>query len=378
MSIDFLLMFLAIQTCRHYYMNNKKNKTNMHRVYKLHPHKHTGKLIHHRHTSYPVLVALIVIVGILIGLTGRIASADDLLVTATVPAPIPVGAPVFTSPEDGTVTEDPSVTFEGTCPIITPAVIIALYEGPTLLGSGICEASGTFEVTASLTPGAHTIAATVVTITGDNGESSQPLHITYTPKAPPVALTNPSTPSNPKDPTTGSGPIPDASALAPLDIVSDKPFVTFSAELKATWRASFRGGQAPYRVTIAWGDGTVDTQAVTSSEFQTFTHTYKANRLYTLSVTLKDQSGLSLTRYYVAMRNNGAPVSSTSTSFATYIDSPIINQFWALWTIYLCLLLMLLLMWRYEHAHYPKGLVGVPLHYPWQKAKRSTRPSLKH
>lgn len=50
--------------------------------------------MHHRHTSYPVLVALIVIVGILVGLTGRIASADDLLVTATVPAPIPTAAPL--------------------------------------------------------------------------------------------------------------------------------------------------------------------------------------------------------------------------------------------------------------------------------------------
>jgi len=349
----------------------------MHRVYKLHPHKHTGKLLHHRHTSYPVLVALILIVGVLIGLTGRIANADDLLVTATVPAPIPAGAPVFTSPDDGTVTDDPSVTFEGTCPVITPAVIIALYEGPTLLGSGICEPTGTFEITASLTPGLHTIVATVVTITNGIGESSTPLTITYTPPPTPIDPTQPTPPPTP--PSTGSNePIPDAGTLAPLDIVSDKPFITFTADLRASWRVSFRGGVAPYKVIVAWGDGAVDTLTVTSSDFQNLTHTYKTNRLYTVSVTVKDQSGLSLTRYYVAMRNNGAPVSSTSTSFASFIDSPIINQFWAAWIIYLCLLLTMLLMWRHEHAHYPRGVIGLPFYYPWQKSKKSPRLKAKH
>ena len=177
----------------------------MARKFKLHHRKHTGKLLHHRHTHYPALLALVVIAGILVFCSGRIARADDLLLTATVPAPIPTGAPAFTSPSDNTVTHDPTVQFKGTCPVITPAIIVVLYEGTTQLGSGICSPEGTFQVTASLTTGLHTIVATVVTITNGVGESSPPFHITYQPA---------STPSG--SPTT-----PRADAIAPLDIISE-------------------------------------------------------------------------------------------------------------------------------------------------------------
>lgn len=334
--------------------------------------------MHHRHTSYPVLIALILIVGVLVGLTGRIARADDLLVTATVPAPIPTGAPAFTSPTDGSTTSDPTVAFGGTCPVITPAVIIALYEGTTLLGSGICESDGTFHITASLAPGSHAIIATVVTITNDTGQSSAPLHITYAPPSQPLTPTTPTTSATPAGPSASHHPIPEAGTVAPLEIVSDPPFITFDAKLSTTWRVSFRGGVIPYTVIVAWGDGHIDNYPIDSPDFQALTHTYTHNRLYTVTVTMRDQSGLSLTRYYVAMRTNGAPASQTGTSFATLIDSPLVNQFWAAWIIYLCLLLMMLLMWRHEHTYYPRGLIGLPLHYRWQKSRTPHRAKPHH
>ena len=321
------------------------------------------------------MIGLILIVGILVGLTGRIASADDLLVTATVPAPIPAGAPEFTSPEDGTVTDTSSVRFEGTCPIITPAIIVALYEGSTQMGSGICETDGTFAVTASLTPGTHSIVATVVTITGGVGQSSAPLTITYTPPIPvtPVTPTTPDSPSAPTNPTRPTAPPTNDDAAAPLEIVSEKPFITFGVDLNATWKVSFRGGSQPYTVIINWGDGTIQTLTITSSDFQNLSHIYRTNRVYTVTATVQDSHGRTIIRSYAAMRTNGAPVSRTGTSFATLIDSPLVNPFWAAWIIYLCLLLTMLLMWRYEHIHFTKGLIGIPLHNPWQKNSRSKK-----
>lgn len=338
--------------------------------YRLHHRKHTGKLLHHRHTHYPALLLLVLIAGLLLFMTNRIAGAADILVNATVPAPIPTGAPAFTSPADGTTTDDASIDFKGTCPIITPAVIIALYDGTTLLGSGICDADGTFAVTASLTSGTHEVVATVVTITGDNGESSAPLHITYTPPLSPVNPVSP-TPSAPSSGST-TGPIPEAGTIAPLDIITEKPFITFDASLQTDWNVHFTGGVAPYTVTIAWGDGHIDTRSVPNNDLQAFTHRFKSNRLYTVTVTLKDQSGLALTRYYVAMRVNGAPTahSTTQNTLAGLLDSPIVDPFWAAWIIYLCLLTTMLLMWRYEHTHYPSRVIGVPLHYPWQKTHK--------
>lgn len=319
-----------------------------------------------------------VIVGGLIFMTDRVATADDLLVTATVPAPIPVGAPVFTAPDDNIVTDKPSIDFEGTCPVITPAVIIALYDGTTLLGSGLCRNDGTFSVTASLTSGAHTIVATVVTITGDNGESSDPLHITYTPPPTPVTPTNPTSPQTPSTPRPSmSTNVPSTDTIAPLDIISEKPFITFHSDLRAEWRGRFAGGVPPYSVTISWGDGKTDTYDVTGNDLQIFTHRYSQNRLYTFSITVQDSSGLTLKRNYVAMQSNGAPTgTSTIHNFTSALDAPV-DPYISLLLVYLCMLIAMLLMWRYEHRHYPYRVIGVPLRYVWQTTHHSKKHTRK-
>lgn len=320
-----------------------------------------------------------VIVGGLIFLTDRVATADDLLVTATVPAPIPTGAPAFTAPDDNTVTDKPSIDFEGTCPIITPAVIIALYDGTTLLGSGLCQNDGTFVVTASITSGAHTIVATVVTITGDTGESSDPLHVTYTPPLVPVNPTNPSSPQNPTTPrpTTGTN-VPTNDTIAPLDIISEKPFVTFRSDLKAEWRGRFAGGVPPYTVTIHWGDGKNNTYKVSGNDLQIFTHRYSQNRLYTFSITVQDSSGLTLKRNYVAMQSNGAPTGSGQThNFTSILDTTFMDPYLSLLIVYLCLLVTMIMMWRYEHIHYPYRVFGVRLRYAWQTSHHSKKHTKK-
>lgn len=339
-----------------------------------HHHKHTGKLLHHRHTSYPVLFALVLIVGGLMFMTDRVARADDLLVTATVPAPIPAGAPAFTAPADNTTTQDPSVDFAGTCPVISPAVIIALYEGTTLLGSGLCQNDGTFAVTASLSSGAHTIVATVVTITGDTGESSVPVHVTYTPPATPLQPTSPASPQNSSTNPT----IPIGNTAAPLDIISEKPFLTFRSDLRADWRGRFAGGVPPYAITIHWGDGKSDTYTVSGNDLQSFSHRYPQNRLYTFSITVRDSSGLTLKRNYIAMQSNGAPAGkSTMHNFTSVLDDPFIDPSLVMSLIYLCLLTIMLMMWRYEHAHYPYRVIGVPLRYAWQGANHSKKHTRK-
>lgn len=346
-----------------------------------HHHKHTGKLIHHRHTSYPILFTLAVIVGGLILLTGRVAQADDLFVSATIPAPIPAGAPTFTSPDDGSSTTNNSVNFTGTCPVITPAVIIALYDGSTLLGSGLCQTDGTFAVAAALAPGAHAVVATVVTITNDTGESSLPLHIIYTPPTVPISPSEPTAPQAPDSPSSPSSPstpaaaaYPTDSTIAPLDIISEKPFITFHSNRLAEWSGRFAGGTTPYTVTIQWGDGTQVAYPVGSNDLQVFSHQYNQNRVYIVSITTRDSKGATLKRNYVAMQSNGAPVASTSQStLASMIDSTHIDPYIGVFSVYSCLLATMLMMWRYEHAHYPYRVIGVQVRYAWQKPTKKRR-----
>ena len=155
----------------------------MHRTLKLHHHKHSGKLIHHRHTSYWALALIVVVAGVFVTFIDRAARADTLDVSAVVPAPIPPDPAVFTSPATNSIFTNPVVTVEGTCPVISPAVIIVIYRGAEAIGSSTCSASGEFEVDVTLQRGTQSLIARILTITGQWGQDSIPLTLTYTPAA---------------------------------------------------------------------------------------------------------------------------------------------------------------------------------------------------
>ena len=100
-------------------------------------------------------------------------AASNLMVTATVPAPIPDGAPIITTPMDGATVQTQNITVSGLCPVITPAVIITIYNDNVFAGSAICSADGKFSVPIVISYGDHTLLAKVVTITGGEGKTSQ-------------------------------------------------------------------------------------------------------------------------------------------------------------------------------------------------------------
>jgi hypothetical protein len=338
----------------------------MRQLFKIHHHKHTGRLIHHRHTSYGALFVLIVVVGVLLFFTDRVVKADEMLVTATVQAPIPIGAPVFTAPDEGTITSHATVDFEGTCPIITPSVVVALYDETLLIGSGACENDGTFHITATVQEGLRAIIARVITVTDGTGQSSTPLHITYRPLSPPPTAV-PYVPTNPLHDDASS--TPSNATLLPLDIMSERPFLTFGAgqTARSEWRGSFMGGASPYTVTVDWGDGEKQVFKHVTNEPQSYPHIYSnKNHTYTVGVTVTDQNGQSLTRYYIAV--NLAQTKPEALNILRLLDgdtpqSPLSS----LYVLYASLFVMVLVLWRYEYTHH-RRVVGIPIHYQWQKS----------
>ena len=341
----------------------------MHRSLKLHHRRHTGKLIHHRHTSYLALLLVVIGAGLCILLTDSQARAADLSVTATVPAPIPTGKPIFTMPTDGTTVEDPDVHFEGICPVIDPAIIITLHDGSTLLGSGVCQPDGTFGIDATLYEGTRSIVATVVTITGGAGESSDPLTITYKPKSPPI-VPSPGTPSTP--PVTVKKPLLTLDPkIDPLDIVGKIQFVTVGKQGLAAWKGSFLGGVPPYQVSVDWSDGEKQYYRVTGNDVQTYTHVYKEHRDYDLSISVTDKDGRTLTRNFAVV----SIVPSVDDVGLSGMVSPGSDEFIAylFMTLYSSLLVAVVWLWRYEFLRHRK-IVAVPMHYRWQKQHYSRRP----
>lgn len=306
------------------------------------------------------------------------AQAETLVVSATVPAPIPSDPPVFTAPADGTVVHTPEVAFAGNCPIITPAVIIALYDGATLLGSTPCAPDGTFNLSASISQGSHTITAQVVTITNQTGQTSAPLHLTYTPLKP----EGPETPGNPKTPDTPGTPslpsLPDTpihltdslNLLAPLlQIDLTSPAITYRPGFRTSFEASFRGGAPPYRIIIDWGDGSRNIEIVSSSKPQTFSHIYTIDDPDLLTITVTDQESNILTRQYAVV--NATPAALTAVGFSSsqglletikhyLLSTPVIA--------YAALLALLGWLWHLEFSHYPRR-IGLSTHYNWQRKK---------
>lgn len=254
----------------------------VHKHLKLRHHKHTGKLMAHKHTSYRVLFLLMLLpIGLMALVQNLSASALDLGVTAAVLAPIPSGTPVINVPVNGAVISSSNVAVSGTCPIITPAVIISIYEGVTLKGSTPCTTGGTFSTSITVNYGTHVIKAMVVTITNEVGNSSTPVTFSYT-TTPPVLE---------------PGVKIDSLQLSPWVISKDNFLLIQPSDVSSgtggevSWKFSIKGGVLPYTVSIDWGDGMINKYIVSSHAIRTYTHTYDSAGTYIITVNNRDAVG---------------------------------------------------------------------------------------
>lgn len=274
----------------------------------------------------------------LMAFVDQMAGASEMVLSASVPAPIPSEAPVITSPAANSTVHTKDITVIGTCPVIAPAVIIAIYDNGSLAGSTQCSGDGKFSVPVSLTPGVHSLLATVVTITGDKGLSSQPVNVTY-------VLVD----SARSEVTTGALP----GFGAPLRIVPSDPFTTIHHDGSAVWRGKFVDGQKPYTIRIDWGDGIEDTYTITDEEEQIFAHDYTKIQTSTIIVKATDAGGDSMTVYGLAMtfsmQHNGFGVmlhgADSSSPILAFIQKYIVY-------IYITTLSALVFLWYIEHGRH--------------------------
>src|SRR5579859_5315065 len=128
---------------------------------KLLPAHHTGKIRHHRHTSYGWLAAVLLMAGATLVATSRsvvLASSDPVTVNESVYAVVagsaPATAPTVTSIAPGTVfTDNNPVTIAGSCPADT---LVKVYSNDVLIGATFCQ-NGRFSVSVNLFLGSNTI-----------------------------------------------------------------------------------------------------------------------------------------------------------------------------------------------------------------------------
>jgi hypothetical protein len=323
----------------------------MHRVHKslhLQHHRHTGRVLHRKHTSYRGLaVVLVLATAFMIGLNMMArATADTLTVYARNPAPIPTEPAIITSPEDNALVTRTQLVVSGICPDITPHVIIAILDNGVQAGSVPCDSDNKFSVVIEIGLGHHTLVARVYTITGDAGLDSEPVHVTHISVAGAV--------STEQEPGLTTG----------LTLTIDEPFIVFGPAKDAIWSGSITGGTLPYHVHIDWGDGKSSNYTLTKDGHQDFAHHYRSMQPHIITLKATDSGGRGAVQRYAAVTPYIAPPLITVPRNPWNGSIPL-----GVYGIYLILLAIVGRMWQLSHQR-PFAYAKVPVHRPVAVAKR--------
>lgn len=273
---------------------------------KLLPAGHTGKIRHHRHTSYGFLaavLALAVVPLIVASCSAALAAADslpspvteDYTTYAVVPGPPPKTAPAITNISSGTTyTANDPITVIGTCPDNT---LVKVLKNDVLAGAALCQ-TGHFSVPIDLFNGSNALVARAYNANNEASPDSTPVI---------VRLTMPGVPTNAA-----------ANIAGDFFITSDVYYRGVEAGTTTSWQIVLTGGQAPYAVNVGWGDGKSDLISRGQPGALTLQHTYKNpgkgyHGSYNVTVTATDQLGNKAFLRLVSM------VSGTQTSVASTV-----------------------------------------------------------
>lgn len=344
-------------------MSRKSHRpTALQRTLHLQHHRYTGRKLTHQHTSYRSLALILLVAGLSIlgnNIMARVTAdsfsgGGSLYVYARNPAPIPTTGATITSPKSGLVTQIATVTVAGTCPSITPHVIVVIADNGNEAGSVACDDSDHYSLSITLTAGSHTIVAKTYTITNDAGPDGDQITIRYDAPTPPRA-----TSSGASHGSTGKG-----GPVAPLSLAVNEPFIIFGPEKNAVWTGSITGGIGPYRTRISWDDGTVSNYTFSNPGDQTFIHHYTSMRPHDVMIHVSSSDGQLIIRHYAAV----TPYTPPTSVLGTTPPSPWNGSLpLGLYGAYLLVIATFGVLWvrRHPYAH-----AKVPVHHRYYAAKK--------
>lgn len=277
------------------------------RHFRLVEYKHTGKLIHHQHTSYLALIGLLLVVGFFLYASASFARAQQITsdgsvsIGATVPGPAPTVGATILSPVDGTnLTNQSTVEVTGTC---APGTFVVVQDNSELVGSTVCTDAGIFVLQIQLQTGMNVLSALNYDNLNQPGPNTPLVRVNVTtsgeqPSLPvglPILL-----PANPSivvglnskvtscdDRQVQTLPIGGVSRVA---VVCIPRFV--AADTQQTLSIMVWGGSPPYALDIDWGNGAENTLlSLTAQGTRTVNFSYSQAGVYTITLRLKDKDG---------------------------------------------------------------------------------------
>ena len=299
------------------------------RVLNISHHRHSGRLLPHRHTSYPMVAMLLLCVGVLLGGLSQAANALTLTgsnsyqVTASYLGLPPATAATIDSPLDGAHVKTVPITVKGTCPLDS---YVALTRNGLNSGYAICGALGSYSIQTDLFPGNNALQALVYNLFDVPGPASTVVRVTYDapiaavpPPSPSSTSTGSSVVSSPTTQQFSPAPVVTAAPIAqPLLLKSSFKYLGRSIGQDVAYQFEIVGGTAPYAINIIWGDGTQKTLSLAHSGAFSVNHTYLKSGQYKGSYQIKasagDASGQQTLLQLLAIINN-RPTVPVSGSF---------------------------------------------------------------
>ncbi|MCW1908513.1 MAG: PKD domain-containing protein [Candidatus Saccharibacteria bacterium] len=318
-------------------------------------HKHTGRRLAHKHTSYPaVMMVILLVIFVVAGLTFK-ANAANVAVNAFVNGPPPSGPATITAPLDGDVFTTAPITVSGTCPI-GGGNMVKIYRNGVFSGAVLCSLSGTFTLQSDLFSGANLLESKVFNAIDVEGPTSTPITVTYNPPPPPP------TPPSPPEPAIVTPTNSDDQDPATQMVLKTENFYKgyFTGDT-ITWELELIGGKAPYALTIDWGDGGLSTVSrKTTGKFKV-SHKYELPGVlqgsYPIKITATDADGGSTFLQLMVIVSEKDQVTAVVPGTSGNIEVPPFNlplNFRVAMPIYLGLLLLVTSFWLGERQELHK------------------------
>lgn len=243
-------------------------------------HRHTGRKLHRRHTSYPLVGLLLLSVGVFLSVLSMQVRAVDVVVQAAVNGDPPTVPAVILSPVTDARFTVPTVSVSGTC---DPYFFVKIYRNDIFAGSGECSPGGDFTVTIQLFPGRNDLVARTFNVAELEGPPSNTVTVYYDAPVPP-----------PRD--------------GPFYLTTEYFFRAAYTGQKIIWDFGITGGSSPYTVTVSWGDGSSDTITNLTSKSFRLEHLYRSPKnqreFFTVTVTVTDADKAQASLQLVAIMND--------------------------------------------------------------------------
>lgn len=247
---------------------------------KLSPHKHTGRYLPHRHTSYAGLAFLIMLCTVVLGLVTRSALANtpytgpdqgSIGLSGTVPEAAPTTAAVIKRPTNGQHFSATPITVSGTCP---KDVIVEVFKNDIFAGSTTCNADQTFSLDIDLLYGSNSLVARVYDSLDQAGPDSNIVTVFYDAQATQAAPLNSSN-LNEIQMLLRSSPVyrgafPGKNVTVPLEIIAGTP---------------------PFALDVSWGDNKSDLISRPDNSVVNLVHSFARAGTYQVTIKATDAKG---------------------------------------------------------------------------------------